>query len=236
MCVVRNGRLETLERRSSRPNFTACPSGENRSKHEVSRIPRIQAANYKCSANKVNVFIEGTRSTSFLFSLLLPLSTSRLAVTVPRVLLRCSPLVSKRPRRDSPSLHFRFRYPPNTTIISSSISLSDYEKNTRQEFLFQFLFQSNGIFSFQCFFPISQLRGNVRCSIRWVNILVKMDTRIVHCVVSIETSCQFIARYTNDRTGGEIFKRGFLSIFSFFRGIICKPRLISFAVSMIFVE
>lgn len=117
VCVVRNGRLETLERRSSRPNFTACPSGENRSKHEVSRIPRIQAANYKCSANKVNVFIEGTRSTSFLFSLLLPLSTSRLAVTVPRVLLRCSPLVSKRPRRDSPSLHFRFRYPPNTTIV-----------------------------------------------------------------------------------------------------------------------
>lgn len=58
---------------------------ENRSKHEESRIPRIQAANYKCSANKVNVFIEGTRSTSFLFSLLLPLSTSRLAITAPRV-------------------------------------------------------------------------------------------------------------------------------------------------------
>lgn len=116
--MVRNGRLETLERRSSRPNFTACPSGENRSKHEVSRIPRIQAANYKCSANKVNVFIEGTRSTSFLFSLLLPLSTSRLAVTVPRVLLllRCSPLVSKGPRRSSPSLHFRFRYPRNTIV------------------------------------------------------------------------------------------------------------------------
>lgn len=62
-------------------------------------------------------------------------------------------------------------------------------------------------------FPDIELRGNVRCSIRWVNILVKMDTRIVHCVISIETSCQFIARYTNDRTGGEIFKRIFIDIF-----------------------
>lgn len=138
--MVRNGRLETLERRSSRPNFTACPSGENRSKHEVSRIPRIQAANYKCSANKVNVFIEGTRSTSFLFSLLLPLSTSRLAVTVPRV-LRCSPLVSKPPSWFPISLHFRFRYPPNVYLPFStrcvpSIPRSRYEIR-KEEFLFQ---------------------------------------------------------------------------------------------------
>ena len=150
---VRNGRLETLERRSSRPNFTACPSGENRSKHEVSRIPRIQAANYKCSANKVNVFIEGTRSTSFLSSLLLPLSTSRLAVTVPRVLLRCSPLVSKGPRRSSPIFAFPLslstkhdRSPSSSsifpvdkaTIRSLFFSSFDYEKKNKrdEEFLF----------------------------------------------------------------------------------------------------
>jgi len=34
--------------------------GENRSKQRESRIPPVQAAKYKCSANTVNVFIEGT--------------------------------------------------------------------------------------------------------------------------------------------------------------------------------
>lgn len=34
--------------------------GENRSKQRESRIPLVQAAKYKCSANTVNVFIEGT--------------------------------------------------------------------------------------------------------------------------------------------------------------------------------